>query len=98
MSERMKYPRIPHAIGSSVHDDDEVVSFHKGNWIATEKVDGSQISLTEENGVIRAFNRNTELLLGHSDKQFDMLAKWLEPRYHALAGFMRIGRYSIYGE
>lgn len=96
---RIKYPRIPHIIGSHPGRDDILLdkSIFNNCWIVTEKVDGSQICILVDNGIIRAFNRNTELLLGNSDHQFDELQLWINFNYEAIISFLD-NNYTMYGE
>jgi len=97
--QRMKYPRIGHIQGSNPSSDDIMFksTIYNVKWFVTEKMDGSQICFTlDDNGQIHAFNRNTELLLGHSDKQFSILQIWINNHYEDL--FQLLQTHILYGE
>ena len=96
---RMKYPRIPHVRGSNPSSDDLILdkSIFKKFWIVTEKFDGSQMGILVDKGVIRAFNRNTELLHGRTDRQFDELQLWINKRYGKIM-LVLSNKYIMYGE
>jgi hypothetical protein len=78
----MKYPRIAHIQCSHPTDDDIITKeqLFPQEWIATEKVDGAQLSIEFEKNELKVANRGTPLLQGSMDRQFHILPSWIYPK------------------
>ena len=85
----MKYPRIAHVPFSSVYDPTDLIRRTRSaifgmEWVVTEKLDGSQVNIQFVDGMIEVWNRNTDVLHGGADRQFNMIHQWLQSRHEAL--------------
>jgi hypothetical protein len=96
----MKYPRIPHLPASHATSDDDIFTSENifgREWIITEKVDGSQLSIQFIDDAPDARNRNTDILHGGADRQYHPFQAWLQGHYDVLWTMLGNG-WILFGE
>ena len=103
MEKIKKYPRTPHIEGSNLQKGDYDLSQIKFNYLKNkylvieEKVDGSNVGISFNNGNLILQNRSHHLEGGYKEKQYDLFKLWANTFKEEI--FKVIGnRYIIYGE
>ncbi len=103
MEKIKKYPRTPHIEGSNLQPGDYDLSqipftYLKNKYLVIEeKVDGSNVGISFENGKLLLQNRSHYLQGGYKEKQYDLFKVWVntyvDDFYNVIGD-----RYIIYGE
>ena len=103
MEKVLKYPRTPHIEGSNLQDGDYDLSqisfsYLKDKYLVIEeKVDGSNVGISFQNGELLLQNRSHYLEGGYKEKQYDLFKLWVnsfKDDFYNIIG----NRYIIYGE
>ena len=83
MEKVLKYPRTPHIEGSNLQDGDYDLSqipfsYLKNKYLVIEeKVDGSNVGISFQNGELLLQNRSHYLSGGYKEKQYDLFKLWV---------------------